>query len=331
MCWRSSRAAPAARSPSTARTCPQRHHARDTGTAREPTDFSSPYAMYTIAPFGAAASGALQSSPCQPQKQSQAARKVPAATTRPLPLHCASPVRFHDVCARRICRFVDGVAAKGFSVDGGAAARGGAAGRVGSPHLRSILFTKALAAQTGALTPSSRRGLAISKTIGIPYADHAALQDVCSAAGRGADEEEYQQRRRADGRWHMQPQQGGCRGGVSEWRGTHARACKNQTTTSLLLLLHTHSSAVTVQLQLQCITALTVAARGGRRWQSLPSGSAKEPPPLQPCNGDPLSVEGLYCFVVQIFKNLKANASHKFVGVCGWSVIDASLGLPPNS
>ena len=30
--------------------------------------------------------------------------------------------------------------------------------------------------------------------------------------------------------------------------------------------------------------------------------------------GHPLSVEGLYCFVVQIFKNLKANASHKFVG-----------------
>lgn len=48
------------------------------------------------------------------------------------------------------------------------------------------------------------------------------------------------------------------------------------------------------------------------------------------CSGDPLSVEGLYCFVVQIFKNLKANASHEFVGrVC--SVIDASLGLPPHS
>jgi hypothetical protein len=37
------------------------------------------------------------------------------------------------------------------------------------------------------------------------------------------------------------------------------------------------------------------------------------------CSGDPLSVEGLYCFVVQIFKNLKANASHKFVGrVCSY-------------
>lgn len=189
---------------------------------------------------------------------------------------------------------------------------------MGSPHLRSILFTKALAAQTGALTPSSRRGLAISKTIGIPYADHAALQDVCSAAGRGADEEEEQQRRRADGGWHMQPQQGGCRGGVSEWRGAHARACKNQTATSLLLLLHTQSCAPAVSTAscsaVQCgglwLRALTVAARGGRRWQSLPSGSAKEPGN----RGHPLSVEGLYCFVVQIFKNLKANASHKFVG-----------------
>jgi hypothetical protein len=181
--------------------------------------------MYTTAPFGAAESGSLQSSPCQPQKQSHCARKVPAATTRPLPLHCASPVPFHDVCARRICHFVDSVAAKGFSVDRGAAARGGAAGRVGSPHLGSILFTKALAAQAGALTPSRRRGLAIGKTIGIPYGDHAAFQDVCSAAGRSADEEEDQQLH-AKGWRHRQPQQGGCPSGVSEWRGSHARMQK---------------------------------------------------------------------------------------------------------
>jgi hypothetical protein len=77
-----------------------------------------------MAPIGArgAANGSAQSLPSQPKKQSQWERNVPAATTRPLPLHCSAPkghifaseemlggtcqcpVPFHDACARSTCR-----------------------------------------------------------------------------------------------------------------------------------------------------------------------------------------------------------------------------------
>lgn len=82
--------------------------ARAEAAASKATHFSSPYTKYRIAPLGArgSANGVAQSLPSQPQKQSQTARNVPAATTRPLPLHCKSPVPFHNAWARSTCDFV---------------------------------------------------------------------------------------------------------------------------------------------------------------------------------------------------------------------------------